>query len=51
MRVRVPLLTVVTLGVLLSLEKTLTNLHDEGVTVTQEGVHRLYLSSPCCVWE
>jgi hypothetical protein len=44
------LVVVVTFGVLLSLEDTLMNLHEEGVVVTQEGVHRLRLSSPCRVW-
>jgi hypothetical protein len=42
---------VVALAILLGLEKMLANLHGEGVTVAQEGVHCLHLSYPCNVWK
>ena len=37
---------VVAFGVLLCLEKTLVDLHQESVTVAQENIHHLSLSSP-----
>lgn len=43
------LVVVVPLGVLLSLEDTLTNLTEECIAVLQEGVHCFRLSCPCCV--
>jgi hypothetical protein len=40
------MVVVVALGVLLRLEKTLTNLLNEGITVVEERVDRLGLSCP-----
>jgi hypothetical protein len=40
---------VLALGMLLGLEKTLANLHEEGIAIAQQRVHRLCLSCPCGV--